>query len=159
MPRNAPEQLKSGSSVALVEHALPQRAREERLARIVGAISRRLGRWVWADIHRRVRNTVRQIFALWLEHPSAAAVRNGLKALGLSDRKGRVWSTSALEWMIANPVYVGDVRDGEIVRPGIHEALVTGEVWDAAQRLLPTRTRLAPSTYKRAYPLKGASPL
>jgi len=111
-----------------------------------------------AGLKRRAKQggrVVRQIFVLWLEHPSAAAVRNRLKTLGLSDRKGRVWSTSALEWIISNPIYVGDVRDGDVVRPGIHEALVTRDVWDAAQRLLPTRTRLAPSTYKRAYPLKG----
>ena len=42
-----------------------------------------------------------------------------------------------------------------IVRPGIHEVLVPREVWDSGQRLLPTRTRLAPSAYNRAYPLRG----
>lgn len=55
MARNAPEQPGRGSRVALVEHALPAGAREERLGRLLGAISRRLGRWAWADIHRRVR--------------------------------------------------------------------------------------------------------
>ena len=98
---------------------------------------------------------VRQIFDLWLEHPSPAEVRNRLEALGIRDRQGRVWSSSVLHYMIQNRTYVGEVRHHDIVRPGLHEALVPREVWDAAQKLLATRTRLAPSTYKRAYPLKG----
>ena len=55
MSRTEPEHVRSGSRTTLVEHALPERMREERLSVILGTISRRLGRWSWADVHRRIR--------------------------------------------------------------------------------------------------------
>jgi site-specific DNA recombinase len=100
--------------------------------------------------------TIRKIFELFLEHPSFASVRNRLKALGLSDRRGKVWSASALEWIIRNPIYAGSVHERGEVKRGVHEALVTPESWEAAQRLAPTRTRLVEAKkYTRAYPLRG----
>jgi DNA invertase Pin-like site-specific DNA recombinase len=41
--------------------------------------------------------TARRIFELFLEHPSAMSVREKLRALGITDRKGRRWSSSSIE--------------------------------------------------------------
>jgi site-specific DNA recombinase len=99
---------------------------------------------------------LRQVYELYLAHPSFASVRNRLKALGIHDRRGKVWSAKALEWIIRNPIYVGDVHERGQIRPGVHEALVSRQLWEAAQRTLPTRTRLAESKkYTRIYPLRG----
>ena len=106
--------------------------------------------------HAEEAPVLRQIFEMYLAHPSFASVRNRLKALGIRDRRSKVWRASALEWIIRNPIYAGDVHEHGEIRPGVHESLVSREMWDAAQRTLPTKTRLAEAKkYKRVYPLRG----
>ncbi len=97
--------------------------------------------------------TVRRIFELYAEHPSAVSIRTRLNALGINDRKGRPWSSSSIEAILRNPIYKGEVRlpDGG-TRKGIHEALVSVESWDRVQATKPTRTRLV-TKIDRAFPL------
>ena len=81
------------------------------------------------------------MFELFLEHPSAMSVRERLRATGITDRKGRPWSNSYIEAILRNPVYAGQVRtpDGA-TRQGIHEAIISAELWDRVQAAKPTRT-------------------
>lgn len=85
--------------------------------------------------------TARRMFELFLEHPSAMSVRERLRATGITDRKGRPWSNSSIEAILRNPVYAGQVRtpDGA-TRQGIHEAIISAELWDRVQAAKPTRT-------------------
>jgi site-specific DNA recombinase len=80
--------------------------------------------------------TVRHIFELYPEHPSATAVRNRLRALGIRDRTNRPWSTPSIASILRNPIYAGLVRhpDGEPV-PGRQEAIVTKEAWQNVQAI------------------------
>jgi hypothetical protein len=43
--------------------------------------------------------------------------------------------------MLDNPLYVGDVRSKGVRYPGIHEAIVSKELWDEVQALRSQRTR------------------
>jgi DNA invertase Pin-like site-specific DNA recombinase len=105
--------------------------------------------------HPEEAPVLRQMFDMYLEHGSFAGVRERLKALGIKHRKGNAWSAKTIDWMIRNPIYAGIVHEGAESRPGTHEALVTREVFDAAQRLTPTRERiLATKKYQRFFPLR-----
>lgn len=99
--------------------------------------------------------TVRRMFELFLEHPSAMAVRERLRALGICDRTCRPWSNSSIEAILCNPIYKGEVRtaDGG-TRQGIHEAIICRELWDRVQAIKPTRTRLV-TKIERRFPLAG----
>lgn len=97
---------------------------------------------------------LRQMFALYAEHPSAAAVRNRLRAMGAKDRRGGEWSKTSIEHMLRNPIYCGRLREGGEVYPGIHEPLVPVEQWDVVQKLVPTRRRVG-TKMERPYPLAG----
>lgn len=99
--------------------------------------------------------TARRMFELFLEHPSAVSVRERLRALGLTDRKSRPWSCSSIQAILRNPIYVGEVRTptGD-TRPGIHEAIITPELWDRVQSAKSTRTRLV-TKIERPFPLAG----
>jgi site-specific DNA recombinase len=51
---------------------------------------------------------------------------------------------------------MGKVQERGEIRPGVHEALVSEETWNAVQRLLPTKTQLSEAKkYPRLYPLRG----
>lgn len=100
-------------------------------------------------------DVARRMFELFLEHPSSMSIRRRLRALGITDRQGRPWSSSSIEAILRNPIYVGQVRtpDGN-TRPGIHEAIITQELWDRVQAAKPTRTRLM-TKIERPFPLAG----
>ena len=102
----------------------------------------------------REAEIVRLVFALYLEHPSVAAVRHRLKAQGVKNRRGKEWSTSSIEGMLRCRVYLGEIQNAEKYYPGIHEALVEPAVFDAARKKLPTKQRLK-SKIERPFPLVG----
>ena len=98
---------------------------------------------------------LRQIFDLFLEHPSAVAVCGRLRALGIKDRRGRPWSSSSIEAILRNPVYKGEVRlPSGGTQKGIHTALVSVETWEHVRTTTPTRQRLV-TKIDRPFPLAG----
>ena len=99
---------------------------------------------------------VRQIFALYLEHPSATTVKNRLRALGVKDRRGKWFSNSSVECILANPVYGGFIRgaDGGDPVPGVHQPLVDAETWETTRKTAPTRQRRE-TKIDRVFPLVG----
>ncbi len=90
------------------------------------------------------------IFELFLEHPSVAAVRERLRALGFVNRKGVSWSNSSLESILRNRVYLGESSEGGVWHSGHHPPLIDRTVFEKAQKALPTRRRLR-SKVERPY--------
>lgn len=112
------------------------------------------------------------------EDMGAQKIADALNALGCRTLRGNLWSTSSVRGILHNPVYAGKVHwfkrekkvqiiDGQrvkkrplsdkyFVEPGRHEAIVSQELWDAAQ--LATKGRNRPSVHKSkqvANPLVG----
>lgn len=94
---------------------------------------------------------VRRAFELYLTRKSFVKVSRELDALGARRRdrvskrgnliRGRGICTSSVFNMLANPIYVGDVRYRDQTYPGLHEAIVSRELWDDVQALRAQRTR------------------
>ena len=103
-------------------------------------------------------DTVRLIFKLWtVDGIGTTTIANRLNALHIKPRKSELWSPASIRDMLRNPVYIGKIRwnrrkrvkkyeDGALVssRPnakqedrilvdGKHEALISEEVFNAAQ--------------------------
>jgi site-specific DNA recombinase len=49
---------------------------------------------------------------------------------------GRPFSRGALYELLANPIYLGEIRHKKLRHPGQHQAIVDREVWDEVQRCL-----------------------
>lgn len=86
-----------------------------------------------------------------------------LNLLGVPTARGSFWTVATISGILQNPVYVGDIvwnrrplkksrKDGKLLKtrsevsedqwirvPGKHEAIVTKETWDLAQRILKGR--------------------
>ena len=70
-----------------------------------------------------------------------------LNAVGYRTRGNLQWQASPLSRILRNPVYKGMVRASGITAPGVHEPIVSAEVFDAAQeRLEANSNRLHPRT-------------
>lgn len=92
---------------------------------------------------------VRWIFSAYAEGASFRAIAQGLCALGARTRRGGLFSSRSVGYVLKNPVYLGLLRwdpgTGPIVAPGKHPPLVDRAVWDAVQARLPQSSSGAPS--------------
>ena len=109
---------------------------------------------------------VRQIFQLYLEMRSLPKLAIKLAILGITSRSrrygegrtigGQPFRTGALSHLLANRVYVGDVRHHKQHFTGEHEAILDKALFDAVQTELAKRlNRRGHSTHSSRAILKG----
>jgi len=111
--------------------------------------------------------TVREIYARYLELGSVRLLKQELDRRGvLSKRRvskdgrqsgGRPFARGALYELLANPLYLGEIRHRTTRHPGQHEAIVERGLWEQVQRRLRERAvrRGARSTGTAPSPLAG----
>lgn len=97
-------------------------------------------------VNENEAETVRRIFRLYLELRSVLALKAALDAEGILTKTrtgpqgrrtgGQPWFRGALYQLLQNPIYLGEIRHRDLTYPGEHEAIVSREVWEEAQRLL-----------------------
>ena len=49
---------------------------------------------------------------------------------------GIIFSRGALHSILTNPVYIGKIRHIDKIHDGLHDAIISQELWDAVQDLL-----------------------
>jgi site-specific DNA recombinase len=91
-------------------------------------------------------DTVRHIFRRYLELGSVVATAETLNRDGVLtkvtqtkdrlQRGGIAWKHGGLSHLLANRVYLGEVRHKEQHFPGEHTGIISSEVWDAVQAQL-----------------------
>jgi site-specific DNA recombinase len=102
----------------------------------------------------REAETIRRMFELFLEHPSRAALRHQLRALGIKNRQGKPWSDTSLEQILRNRVYLGELRAAQCWLPGTHPPILDPALFERVQALTPTKRRIE-HHMERPYPLAG----
>jgi DNA invertase Pin-like site-specific DNA recombinase len=93
---------------------------------------------------------VRCIYKRYLELGSVRLLKADLDRRGVVSKirvtkkgtrsGGRSFSRGALYELLANPIYIGEIRHKEIRHPGQHEAIVDRETWEEVQRRLREQT-------------------
>jgi DNA invertase Pin-like site-specific DNA recombinase len=77
---------------------------------------------------------IRQLYRLRVQGRPWRELAEYLDAAGIHSAWGKLyWTTSSVQSVIGNRAYLGEARQGEIVNPHAHEAIVTQAEWDAAQ--------------------------
>lgn len=110
-----------------------------------------------AETHKLVVNepeavTVRMIFRRYLEVGSVHVLKRQLAAEGVrskvsvAQRSGRMHggaplNRGALYHLLRNRTYLGEIVHGEVSYPGLHEAIVEPELFEAVARRLDENTR------------------
>ena len=89
---------------------------------------------------------VRHIYARYLELKSVRLLKQDLDRCGMVSKirvskhgirsGGRSFSRGALYQLLANPIYLGEIRHRKLRHPGQHEAIIDRAVWDEVQTLL-----------------------
>lgn len=69
---------------------------------------------------------------------------------------GGRWTARQIISLLRNPVYLGQFADGDATRSGCHEAIVSPELFEAANQQLDSRRSAGTSTrHARDFPLRG----
>ena len=90
--------------------------------------------------------TVRTIFRQYHEAGSVYALKRGLDRQGIVTKQrvsteghlsgGRPFAAGNLYEMLANPVYIGQIRHKGACHPGLHEPIIDQALWDETQARL-----------------------
>jgi site-specific DNA recombinase len=85
--------------------------------------------------HPRDGQTIAKAFSMAAEGESYSAIATYLNQRGLSGSE--TWQPNRIKRLLANRVYLGEARYGEITNPDAHEPLVDEVTWSVAQRYRP----------------------
>jgi len=78
---------------------------------------------------------VRLIYETYIETKSVAKVYEKLKEQGVKGRKGKIFSKTAISYILRNTVYTGKIRyDGKLYQ-GIHKPIISEDLFNLAQQI------------------------
>jgi site-specific DNA recombinase len=90
--------------------------------------------------------TVRKIYKCYLEVGSIRLLKQDLERRGIVSKRrlskagqhsgGSAFSRGALYELLANPIYIGEIRHRKDSHPGLHQAIVDRELWEQVQQRL-----------------------
>jgi site-specific DNA recombinase len=84
---------------------------------------------------------VRRIFAEYVAGASQLAISRNLHVDGIKTIRGGKWHQGTVRTILANPIYIGMVRNGDQMIPGIHQPIIEEKIWKKAEALRAAKTR------------------
>lgn len=106
---------------------------------------------------------VRFMFEKYAEVRSVARVRDAVNAKGYvtgvrrykdGHRGGGTWSIQRIDWILRNPLYKGTRQFGDVEEPDAHPALISPEMFDLVNSLIPDRSRRSDTAIEHTYLLQ-----
>ena len=101
-------------------------------------------------VNQEESKLVNNIYKRYLELGSVRGLKHALDRRGLVSKVrvskngtrsgGRPFSRGALYELLANPIYIGEIRHKKVRHPGQHEAIVDRRTWEEVQRRLRDQT-------------------
>jgi site-specific DNA recombinase len=97
-------------------------------------------------VNKTEAETVRLTFRLYLKHKSLCGVREELDRRSIVSKKwvsrggvrhgGFRFGRGALYHLLANPIYLGEIRHKSVTYPGQHEPIIKRATWERVQQML-----------------------
>lgn len=122
-------------------------------------------------IDEREAETVRLIYELYASGKGYKAIVNKINKEGYKTKHGNEFSVAQLKTILTNPVYIGKVRFNvrqdwnekrrhninpePIITEGIHEPIISEELWNRVQNMIETKSGKPSRIYDGEYPLTG----
>jgi site-specific DNA recombinase len=84
---------------------------------------------------------VRRIFEDTCNGVSQRALTRLLNQEGVPTVTGVLWGQASVRRVLANPLYMGQIRNAGKVYPGIHEPIISADLWDRAAEIRSSQAR------------------
>jgi DNA invertase Pin-like site-specific DNA recombinase len=98
---------------------------------------------------------VRRMFERYLAGEGVRRIARELNADGVTNRRGKPWTASAIRLLLRNPVYIGTYRRLDVSVSGAHSSLVQRGDFEAVQRRMSRRAPKAVARERHRYLLAG----
>ena len=93
-------------------------------------------------IDKKKASIVRLLFDQFVETGSIKAVINFVKKKMLMDgRNKNLYTISSLYWTLRNPIYIGKIRWNQNIYDGLHEPIISKELFEEAQSLMTKKVK------------------
>ncbi|WP_394185117.1 recombinase family protein [Metabacillus halosaccharovorans] len=115
--------------------------------------------------------TVRKIFNLYIEGNGYKSIANKLNKEGHRTKKNKDFSINGVKTILCNPLYAGFIRYNvrrdwnekrrnninphPVIEKGLHEAIITDEVWEKAKSIMANRSSKPNRIHDGEFPLTG----
>ena len=91
--------------------------------------------------HQKDSEIIKSIFETYVETQSMVAVYKMLKEKGVRSKQGNPFSVTMIDKFLRRQVYIGKVYHKGVYYDGIHEPLISQEIFDLAQKPHKTKTK------------------
>lgn len=110
---------------------------------------------------------VHHIFELYANGRGLKAIANALNHGGYRTKRGGMFQSVGIGEILDNPVYIGKIRfgvrgsgggrqeDAAIVEQGVHEPIVTEDLWERVRALRAVKAKRPKRVCQRGFPLTG----
>ncbi|PJC47848.1 MAG: hypothetical protein CO034_01115 [Parcubacteria group bacterium CG_4_9_14_0_2_um_filter_35_11] len=86
-------------------------------------------------INKKEAEIIRLIFEKYLETGSITEVYDFLKEKNIKNRQGNLFRKAAIAFLLRNIVYAGKVKHIDKIYQGIHEPIISEEIFEMAQKI------------------------
>ena len=84
---------------------------------------------------------IKNIYEIYLSSGSLFKVYDEVKTNGVKDRKGKTFSKSSIFYILRNPVYTSQLKYAGKLYQGIHQPIISKDIFDKAQKLHKEKKR------------------
>jgi len=92
-------------------------------------------------INKKEAEIIRLIFETYFETSSITEVYDFLKENNIKNRQGNLFGKPAIAFLLRNLVYAGRVKFAGQIYQGIHQPIISGELFELAQKIHKRRIR------------------
>jgi len=85
--------------------------------------------------HSKEKEEIKSIFETYLETKSLSAVYKSLKQRSVKNKNGKNFSKTNISHILRNVVYAGKVKYNDEIYNGVHEPIISEEIFALAQKL------------------------
>jgi DNA invertase Pin-like site-specific DNA recombinase len=100
---------------------------------------------------------VRRIFADYASGVGQRAIVRALNAEGIPGPTGGAWQQSSISRVLSQPIYRGQIKNGDAFAEGQHEAIIEAELWQRVEAIRNRRT-ITPERGRRRGKTAGRTP-
>ena len=97
------------------------------------------------QINEYEKMQILEIADLFLQRTPVRTIANMMTEKGYKHKFGE-WSATTIRRVLSNPVYLGLIKDGESLHPGLHDAIIEEQVYDEIQVIMKERQEAYGST-------------
>lgn len=98
---------------------------------------------------------VEKIFSLYASGKGYKAIVNCLNEEAQTGKGGKAFSINAIKTILSNPFYIGKVRCNDKITEGVHEAIISQELWKQAQERIAAKSKAVKKEVDHDYLLSG----